>query len=588
MQARPTLWEAHFLRVAALDAMGRNTESWRARLAAAFLTAEAGIPELGLRWFEKGKLERFELAARCDRSGEGAHDLARDLMALGGTSAAGTALKRLMAWRGPEAIPLDPLLPRVLSERDAVTLAIHMRQAGTVRRALDLLEMFEPSPTIERALRGPAQDLRAIDGLIALPSLGTEPIDTVPGTSLYLLHNSLPLNSGGYATRTHGLLKGLAAAGRNVIPITRPGYPDPERSFEQDISKSSDVTVDDITYRRIIGEVTATPRQDLQGFVETYARGLEPHIRSAKPTIIHAASNWWNGIAGIAVARRYGLRSIYEVRGLWEVTKSSRVDAWQESEVYHADVAYETLAAREADRVFVITEALRDEMVSRGVSADKMSVVPNAVDTTAFFPRQRNRELAKELGIKNATVVIGFAGSMTFYEGLGDLLVAVAQISETTNVPLAVLLVGDGPVRDELQSSARELGIEQLTIFTGRVPHEAVMEYLSLMDVTPFPRQPLPVTEMVSPLKPLESMASGVAVLASDVAALRELVPPGTGLLHRKGDVEDLTEQLRMLVEDRDLRDSLRTAALEWVRNNRTWEVVAAEVARVYDALEAG
>src|SRR5690606_36765778 len=235
--------------------------------------------------------------------------------------------------------------------------------------------------------------------------------------------------------------------------------------------------VEGIRYHRLIGQVTSQPRSDLQGFVDLYSRMLAPLVGQYGPAAIHGASNWWNGFGAIAAARRFDLPCIYEIRGLWEITRASRVPGWESTERFAVDGAYEAAAARLADRVLVITEALGEEMVRRGVPAEKIAVVPNAVDVGRFGDLKRDEQLAEELGVADK-VVIGFAGTLTFYEGLDYLLRVGAEIRKLVDSTFAFLFVGDGPVRGELETLATELGLGDITIFTGRVPHSEVARYL--------------------------------------------------------------------------------------------------------------
>jgi glycosyltransferase involved in cell wall biosynthesis len=224
-------------------------------------------------------------------------------------------------------------------------------------------------------------------------------------------------------------------------------------------------------------------------------------------------------------------------------------------------------------------------MVRRGVEESKISVVPNAVDVERFSQVTRDESLARELGFEGS-VVIGFAGSITFYEGLDDLLIACAALRGNTKQPFGLLFVGDGAVKADLEQLAAELGIADLCRFVGRVPHHDVERYLGIMDITPFPRKPLPVCEMVSPLKPLESMASGVAVMVSSVDALLEMVDYGAcGAVFTKGDNDDLALQLGKLIDDAELRRGYVEHARGWVAENRSWLAVARTAAQLYDEL---
>jgi glycosyltransferase involved in cell wall biosynthesis len=218
------------------------------------------------------------------------------------------------------------------------------------------------------------------------------------------------------------------------------------------------------------------------------------------------------------------------------------------------------------------------------VDADRITLLPNGVDTTRFTPRVRDDALAAQLGLTGRTV-IGYLGSVVSYEGL-ELLVEAAAILRTRQQDFRVLIVGDGAALDELRASVTDAGLEGHVVFTGRVPHGDIERYHSLVDIAPLPRLPLPVCEMVSPLKPFESMAMGQVVVASDVAALAEIVEPGVnGLLHTKGDAGDLAHQLGVLLEDPALVQRLAGQAREWVVRERDWSRIVRTVEDTYARL---
>jgi glycosyltransferase involved in cell wall biosynthesis len=220
-------------------------------------------------------------------------------------------------------------------------------------------------------------------------------------------------------------------------------------------------------------------------------------------------------------------------------------------------------------------------MASRGVSEDRMVVLPNGVDTNRFAPRQRDAELERELGVADKTV-IGYAGGLVDYEGLDLLLEAIGALSQRRD-DFHLIMVGDGNYQSTLEALADRLKLGAVATFTGRVPHSEVGRYLSLFDIAPFPRRPLPVCEMISPIKPFESMAMGKAVIVSSVAALTEIVSDGrTGLVFAKGDVIDLTRTIERLLDSHELRTSLGTAAREWVRTERDWSSIVEVVDSTY------
>ncbi len=585
IRKNPFVWQGHVEHVLALEAAGRFREAALARAAALGYVGAGSLAALKRRWFGTANhTDRESMIRACASAVNDAGRLIGMVLEMGEGDATARAIQRLMRALGPNILQGPTGIERFLPVDDALDIVRAARQMGAVRAPLTVLEKYREHDAVQDQLAAIRQDLDALEGRLHLEFAQSESFVSRKGTSLYLLHNSLPSASGGYATRSHGLLTGLNSLGVEAVAVTRPGFPPMRHVFDQDPHAPALDIVDGIRYHRLIGEVTSQPRSDLQGFVDLYSRMLAPLVGQYRPAVIHGASNWWNGFGAIAAARRFDLPCIYEIRGLWEVTRASRVPGWESTERFAVDGAYEAAAARRADRVLVITEALGEEMVRRGVPGEKIVVVPNAVDVQRFGDLERDEQLAEELGVADK-VVIGFAGTFTFYEGLDDLLIVGAELRKLVDEPFCFLFVGDGPVRGELEMLAYELGLGDITIFTGRVPHSEVARYLSIVDIAPFPRKPLPVCEMVSPLKPLEAMASGISVLGSDVGALKEMIPVGAGLTFRKGSISDLMEKLRLLIEDQGLRSELGHNARRWVATQRSWQVVSRLVADVYAEL---
>jgi len=402
--------------------------------------------------------------------------------------------------------------------------------------------------------------------------------------AFYLLHNSLPYNSAGYATRSHGLLRALTA-NWSMAAVTRLGYPFDAPGHDELTEIPAREVIDGVDYLRLTTAPGRWLKNPITDYVRDYSAALESLAREERPFVIHAASNHWNGLTAVETARRLGIPSVYEVRGLWEVTRASRNPEWHDSGMYRYIARMEADAAAKATKVIAITGGLKDELVNRGVDEEKIVLVPNGVDTERFVPVERDIELARELGLEGKTV-IGYIGSVLDYEGL-DLVIRAAAELDRTRDDFHVLIVGDGAEKETFEALADELGVlGRVVTFTGRVPHADVERYYSLVDIAPFPRLPLPVCELVSPLKPFEAMAMGKAVVASDVRALAEIVEDGkTGLLHRKGDHADLVRTLTTLLEDENLRRGLGEAGRRWVEQERTWSALSGRVSAVYDEI---
>lgn len=474
-----------------------------------------------------------------------------------------------------EAPPLDPETYRdaasLLWERGDFTLS---KDLGT--RALDA---GLSSTRITRRIRDAREGLALTATGWELPEPGERSWTPEPNTVLYVLHSSLPHSTMGYATRTHGLLQAWRAQGWNVHPLTRPGFPEGATGAEA----TADV-VDGITYERIDVGSEPFPHFPIKGRVAQFGKLLGERVERIRPGIIHAASNYRNGLAAIEAAHRYRLPSIYEVRGLWEYTRLAREPGYEASDHFALMQHLETEAALKADRVIVLTNGLKNVLVERGVPESSIVVAPNGVDTSRFVPQPRDTELAGRLGIGDRTV-IGYVGSLLDYEGL-DLLVEAAAELASRRDDFLVLIVGDGRSRPELEQLVAAHGLEDRIRLTGRVPHDEVERYYSLIDIAPFPRLPVAVTELVSPLKPLEAMGMGKAVVVSDVAALTEMVTDGeTGLWFTKGSSQSLAQTLARLLDDDTLRSRLGSTARDWVRTERDWSVPARTIASIYEEL---
>lgn len=485
------------------------------------------------------------------------------------------------------------LLDRICSEVNTwpyqkvrLGTAMALREWDTAEDIIADIEATLPPATIDTAwleARRLAMSRRAIDEprLLAELSVKKAPqYEPIKGRILYFLHNSLPYSSGGYATRGHGMLQGMRAIGYDMICVTRPGFPVDTLSIDAADVPPLDM-IDDVPYHRI----TSPSRRSTtgHGYIMGAAAQVEETLRKFRPEMVIAASNHLTSLPPQLAAARLGIPFIYEVRGFWEVTRVSREPEFLETENYAKLVSLETLSAQAADHVFTLTGGMRDELVRRGVSADKITLLPNSCAPEKFPPQPRDQALAAALGIPAGVPVIGYIGSFVQYEGL-DHLAQAAAILKARGIEFRLLLVGNenvssqekGPITAAIEAAAAEGGLSDWLIMPGRIPHEDVAAHYSLIDIAPFPRKPQPVTEMVSPMKPLEAMSMQKAVVASSVHALTEMVQDGeTGLLFEKGNVEALADTLHRLIEDPALRQRLGVNGRAWVEAERTWPMTA-------------
>jgi len=373
------------------------------------------------------------------------------------------------------------------------------------------------------------------------------------------------------------------AIGLDPHVVTRSGFPVTQGTLDG----RRLVTLDGIPYHRLLPWGIPT-RAD-----KAAALGLELAARlteQVKPSVLHAASNYVNATIALALGQRYGLPVVYEVRGFWEDTWLSRhpnSEKMAASELYQLNRDLETRCMLAADLVVTLGEAMRDEIVARGVPAEKILIVPNAVSEDFLQPLPDAQKLRSQLGIKPDEHVIGEVSSLVPHEGIGTLLQATRLLKDR-GLPVRALIVGDGPERAALQRQAADLGLGEAAIFTGRVPATKVREFHALLDVFVVPRTPDRVCQLVTPLKPVEAMASGLCVVTSEVKALAEIIKPDvTGALTIPEDPAALADTLELLVGSPDIRRKLGDNAREWVARDRTWARNAARYRDAYTRLGA-
>lgn len=392
---------------------------------------------------------------------------------------------------------------------------------------------------------------------------------------LHILDHSLPLHSG-YVFRTLSILREQRKLGWETFHLTSP---------RQGIAGTDEETVDGWHFYRTRFDPERGPQLPGIGELRLMAamrNRIAEVVERVQPHVLHPHSPVLNALPAIRVGKKYGLPVVYEMRASWEDAAVDHGTTREGSVRYRLSRALETRAMKLADHVTTICEGLRNDITARGIPAEKVTVIPNAVDTESFrFGGVPDGALRARLGLDNS-VVLGFAGSFYSYEGLDLLLDAVPKLlGRYPN--LCVLLVGGGPQDDALRSQAVRLGIQDRIVFVGRVPQARVQAHYDLIDVLVYPRRSMRLTELVTPLKPLEAMAQGRLLVASDVGGHRELIRDGeTGRLFPAGSADALAAAVSRLLDDRSDWDRIRRAGRHFVESERNWTRSIARYVDVY------
>ena len=393
---------------------------------------------------------------------------------------------------------------------------------------------------------------------------------------LHVLDHSLPAMSG-YSTRSWNIVQFQRALGLKPVVLTSPKHPatGPDREV-----------LDGIPHYRTRGPAGRSIRLPYLGEVGLMlrlTRRIAQVARAEGARVLHAHSPVLNGLPALWAGRRLGIPVVYEARAFWEDAAVDHGTTREGSVRYRLTRRLETTLFRRADRVVVIARAMRDEIARRGVALGRIAVVPNGVDADRFNPLSRDESLARQFRL-NGGCVFGFIGSFYHYEGLRFLLEALPDLRR--RLPGArVLLVGAGEEDAALRSLGAELG--GAVVFAGQVPYAEVRRYYSLIDVFVCPRRRMRLTELVTPLKPLEAMAMGQAVLGSDVGGLAELIEDGvTGVLFPAESRAGLVEAAVRLASDGEARRQLGARAREAVLRERSWRQVVSRYLTLYETIK--
>jgi phosphatidyl-myo-inositol dimannoside synthase len=397
---------------------------------------------------------------------------------------------------------------------------------------------------------------------------------------LHVFDHSIPLHSG-YTFRSAAILREQRALGWETFHLTSP---------KQAGCRVAEETVDGLHFYR-----TPQPQRLLSRLpifnVFAQMRATEKRLRNVaaitRPDIIHAHSPALNGVPAMRVGRAMGIPLVYEIRAFWEDAAVDHGTTKEGSLRYRLTRDMETWVVKHADAVTVICEGLRGDLIKRGIAEEKITVIPNAVDIEKFsLGGAPDRAIKAQLGLQGSRV-LGFIGSFYAYEGLDLLLDALPEILFHM-ADVKVLLVGGGPQEANLRTQAKTLGIEDKVVFTGRVPHQDVNRYYDLVDVLVYARHSMRLTNLVTPLKPLEAMAQGRIFVASDVGGHQELIENGkTGLLFPAGDAKALGRTVMSLLDHPDQWPSLKAKGRHFVETERNWKVSVARYAQVYDYAKA-
>lgn len=405
--------------------------------------------------------------------------------------------------------------------------------------------------TLERQLRKPVCDRRYVPER---------------GSMLYVAASSLPYHTSGYTTRTHEVICALRAVGANVHVLTRPGYPWDRKDRLSDAA-GLETMVDGVLYRHL--RQPSNLRPALQFALQAAPVVADAAMRQ-RVAVIHAASNHVNALPALLAARQLGIPFHYEMRGLWELSRVSRMPGYEGSQAYRQGLDLEGLVARNADRLFVISEQLGAYAKAKwGVPGERIALLPNCVDPERIRPENPGDVVPN---------TIGYAGALIAYEGLDTLIDAVNSLIKRGK-DLRVKIVGDGEARAQLEGQVQRLGLANYVSFLGKVPPKSAREILGRCSLVCIPRKPFKVCEIVPPIKMVEALAMGKPVIVPNLPVFRDELGEGCGWFFRAGDSASLADTIEVALADQERLEEMGKQGRKFATVFRNWHTYVQKVA---------
>lgn len=470
-------------------------------------------------------------------------------------------------------------------------LARELHQRGYLSRSIEVLHSLAAVTGKDddlRLLRIRESELAMMRGSVELTASPGEGFSAQTGRILHVVGKALPETQTGYTLRTHYLASAQVERGYDVHVMRQVGaVTEPHGTDVLDL--------DGVGYHLPQGPTRGSvPWQE---WLQANVDALRQLVLDLRPSVLHCHSDFINQMVARPVARAFGIPLVYESRGFWEESWLSRIETtvgraldadyrrYGMPEAYTLRQAREDQARAESDRVTTLADVMKEHIVARGLDDDRVCVAPNGVAPSEFPVVEVNCDLKSRLEIPAEAPVIGYITSVVEYEGIDTLVRAFARL-RATGEDVWLLIVGDGPVRASLVELARDLGVGDRAVFTGRVPHEDVLEYYSVIDLFVVPRKNRTVCRLVTPLKPFEAFSTGRTVILSDVDALREIAQDsGAAELFEADNADSLAGLLHDLLADPDRRADLATRGAQWAREFRSWDAIAGRYDAPYTAL---
>lgn len=405
-----------------------------------------------------------------------------------------------------------------------------------------------------------------------------------PVNVLYLTYSSIEYESYGYTIRTHYLLQNTTSKDYKMYGCTMYGYPyNREPAYYSNKKPVDSKIIDDILYVKILNGTDNIYTNNLVDFLGKYITGVIELAHRLNVKVIHAASNFWNGIAAVYAAKHLGIKSVYEIRGFWDEATIAMRPELKNSDYLRMMINLEMKVFNDTDKIITINTPLKDRLIDYKIDPRKIEILYNGVDTERYkFDKNVREKLRKELGIKDTEIVIGYIGTISDYEGIEYILECLKLLN--TQHSVRFVMIGDGIYKDTILTMIKDMKISNRVVYMSKMPAHEVIKYYNVFDMVAYPRKDNCLCQSTSSYKVFEAMSMGLPIIVSELDAWKEIIKDNeTGLYYEPDNEQNLLGKLIKLIEDPELRQRLGENARKWVMENREWKHMGRLMRGIYE-----
>ena len=393
---------------------------------------------------------------------------------------------------------------------------------------------------------------------------------------LHILDHSLPIISG-YSIRSNEIMLGQKEMGYDICGVTSLK----QGKTEKDIELINNISM----HRTFFIKKFIFKNQYFKNLNEIlqFKKKIENTIESFNPDIIHIHSPILNALATLYIAKKRKIPIVYEIRAFWEDAAVSHHKTKKYSFRYQITKKIETRISHLSNSVVTICNGLKEDIVGRGVSNHKIHIVPNGINMSTKKNTNKN-VLLENLNLRN-NIILGYVGSLYQYEGIVNLVENFQFLLKNIS-NLKLIIIGDGPEKESIKKAIQKHKLYDKVILMGTVNHDEISLFYSLFDICVFPRIKMRLTELVTPLKPIEAMSFEVPVIASEVNGHKEIIKNNeTGLLYNYESKNDLLNKIKILINNDDLRNNLILNAKNYILKERNWKKNINKYKQIYESI---